>query len=106
MVRVLGDNWLDGFSTNFTSNYTSHYCLVLRTGDDPSLSQPSELHTPATYDNAVSCLNDETQSFQGIKHWPVLHSLKFFHVCKPGLPPCLGHDLFVGFVKFDISVDS
>jgi len=109
LVCVLGDNlgshWLGGFSTNFTtSQYVCRYCLVQRTDDHCSLSQTCELRTPENYDNAVSCLDDVTKSFQGIKHRSVLHSLKFFHVCKPGLPPCLGHDLFEGVVQFDLAL--
>ena len=28
----------------------------------------------------------------------------FFHVYQPGLPPCLGHDLFEGIVSCDLSL--
>lgn len=28
--------------------------------------------------------------------------LESFHVCEPGLPPCLAHDLFEGVVSYDL----
>lgn len=30
--------------------------------------------------------------------------LSFFHVCQPGLPPCLGHDLFEDIVSSDLAL--
>ena len=30
--------------------------------------------------------------------------LKYFHVCRPRLPPCLGHDLFEGVVAGDLAL--
>lgn len=40
----------------------------------------------------------------GIKFDSVFNTLKNFHVCQPGLPPCLGHDLFEGIVSFDLAL--
>ena len=34
----------------------------------------------------------------------VFNTLKYFHVCQPGLPPCLGHDLFEGIVSSDLAL--
>ena len=41
---------------------------------------------------------------KGIKFDSVFNSLSTFHVCTPGLPPCLGHDLFEGVVKHDVKL--
>lgn len=30
------------------------------------------------------------------------HVLEHFHVCHPGLPPCIGHDVFEGVVQHDV----
>lgn len=40
----------------------------------------------------------------GIKSESLFNELSFFHVCNPGLPPCIGHDLFEGIVASDLSL--
>ncbi len=34
----------------------------------------------------------------------VFNCLKHFHVCDPGLPPCLAHNLFEGVVSVDLAL--
>ena len=41
---------------------------------------------------------------EGIKFSSVFNELKFFHVALPGLPPCLGHDVFEGVVQYDLQL--
>jgi len=48
--------------------------------------------------------NTGTNSEFGIKSNSPFNQLSFFHVCQPGLPPCLGHDLFEGIVSCDLSL--
>ncbi|KAI4899943.1 hypothetical protein NFI96_032087 [Prochilodus magdalenae] len=43
-------------------------------------------------------------SVDGVKFDSVFNSLEHFHVCQPGLPPCLGHDLFEGIVSVDLQL--
>lgn len=31
-------------------------------------------------------------------------SLTYFHICQPGLPPCVGHDVFEGIVAYDLAI--
>lgn len=40
----------------------------------------------------------------GVKFDSIFNKVTNFHVCKPGLPPCLGHDLFEGIVSVDLSL--
>nr|XP_023666586.1 uncharacterized protein LOC111843326 [Paramormyrops kingsleyae]XP_023666587.1 uncharacterized protein LOC111843326 [Paramormyrops kingsleyae] len=40
----------------------------------------------------------------GIKDNSVFNKLSNFHVCQPGLPPCLAHDLFEGVVDYDLAM--
>lgn len=40
----------------------------------------------------------------GVKKDSVFNSLQHYHVCQPGLPPCLGHDLFEGIVSVDLQL--
>lgn len=42
--------------------------------------------------------------YKGVKkNWP-FNELSDFHVCMPGLPPCLGHDLLEGIVDYDMAL--
>lgn len=41
---------------------------------------------------------------QGIKGNSVFNKLFNFDLCQPGLPPCLAHNLFEGFVNCDIAM--
>ena len=38
----------------------------------------------------------------GIQNNSCLNALKYFHVANPGLPPCIAHDVFEGFVQIDM----
>lgn len=40
----------------------------------------------------------------GIKADSIFNRLVYYHVCQPGLPPCLAHDLFEGVVDYDLSL--
>lgn len=46
----------------------------------------------------------EVTMHQGIKHNSVFNKLSNFHVCHPGLQPCLAHDLFEGVVDYDLAM--
>lgn len=68
-----------------------------------------EYHAPI---RTVQEYNDTVQELQngyasvvrGVKCNSVFNSLTFFHVCQPGLPPCIGHDLFEGVVASDLAI--
>ena len=50
-------------------------------------------------------MNDaELLHYQGIKFNSIYNELQFYHVCNPGLPPCLGHDLFEGVLQYDLAL--
>ena len=38
----------------------------------------------------------------GIRQSSPFNVLQSYHVCMPGLPPCIAHDLFEGVVAYDI----
>lgn len=106
LISVLGDNlgshWLGGFCTNFsTSQYICHCCIVHK--DKDGLSTAVGPRTPESYDAALTLVSNDS-AFQGINRQSVLNALKFYHVCMPGLPPCLGHDLFEGIIQYDLSL--
>jgi hypothetical protein len=99
LLCVLGDNlgshWLGGFATNFSTNrFVCRYCLVEKDKDDRySLAKIYELRTPESHEEHVAQATREVP-VKGALNDSVLHKLSFFHVCLPGLPPRLGHDLF------------
>jgi len=40
--------------------------------------------------------------FEGIKFNSIFNNLSSFHVCNPGLLPCVAHDQFEGVVSYDL----
>jgi hypothetical protein len=48
--------------------------------------------------------NPDLNNYKGIKFNSIFNELKYYHVCNPGLPPCLGHDLFEGVVNYDLAL--
>lgn len=102
----LGAHFIGGFKQNFsTSDYFCRYCLITRTSFNsqvyPMLSDSPR--TEFSYDSAVLQLQNES-SFEGILYSSIFNQLKCFHVCRPGLPPCIGHDLFEGVCDYDLSL--
>ncbi|KAG7472949.1 hypothetical protein JOB18_038124 [Solea senegalensis] len=103
----LGSHCIGGFTEHFSrSQYFCRYCLMTRSqfqGDDPNLCGPQR--TAENYDAAVERLQTEdTPDVEGVKRKSVFNSLKYFNVCQPGLPPCLGHDIFEGVLSYDVAL--
>lgn len=109
LVFITGDNLgsheLGGFIANFsTSEYLCRYCLITR-NEFYREDGAYKTYTPRTiesYNDAVNLI--ENNSVQGIKFNSIFNKLQYFHVCAPGLPPCIGHDLFEGVVAFDLKL--
>lgn len=49
-------------------------------------------------------IEKQKNCYQGIKFSSIFNELEHFHICAPGLPPCIGHDLFEGIVAFDLKL--
>jgi len=109
LMCMLGDNlgshWVGGFSTNFSNNsYVCRYCLIEKKKNDASsLCKTAELRTPENYNRAVSQVEGSKPSY-GVLRKSAFNELEYFDVCMPGLPPCLGHDLFEGLVQYDLAL--
>ncbi|KAF7648410.1 hypothetical protein LDENG_00157310, partial [Lucifuga dentata] len=93
----LGSHSIGGFTENFSrSTYFCRYCEITQKecqSDDPNICGPQR--TPESYDSAVGDLQaEDSQHIKGIKVNSIFSALKSFHVCQPGLPPCVGHDIF------------
>ncbi|KAF3844341.1 hypothetical protein F7725_020856 [Dissostichus mawsoni] len=70
--------------------------------------EPHLCGTTRTAQSYQSHLQDlkisDTNSVCGIKSDSPFNQLGHFHVCQPGLPPCLGHDMFEGIVSYDLAL--
>jgi hypothetical protein len=102
----LGSHYIGGFVENFSS--TSHfcrYCLITRSefAGNPTVNFTQE-RTSESYNAAVQHMqvNPDIRIYQGIKWNSIFNELQHFNVCQPGLPPCLGHDLFEGVIAYDL----
>lgn len=62
------------------------------------------LRTQEAYKNSVRGLSLGHSLIDGVKPDSVFNRLRHFHVCKPVLPPRLGHDLFEGIVSTDLAL--
>jgi len=112
VVSILGDNLgshtIGGFVENFSG--PGHFCCYcLATNDAMAhgmfLSTAFERRTPENYDAAVlNVCHNALTNYQGVKKRSIFNTLQHYHVCLPGLPPCLGHDLFEGVVPYDLSL--
>lgn len=103
----LGSHCNGGFTENFSSSeYFCRYCLISPTqfqGDDPISCGPER--TPESYKSAVDQLQaEDVVDVRGVKFRSEFNSLKHFDVCLPGLPPCLGHDIFEGVLSYDVAL--
>lgn len=104
----LGSHGIGGFMRNFSRTpYICRYCEITRDemSDDPNVCGPQR--TPDGYNCTLADLQaeDETRKhIKGIRVKCIFNDLKSFHVCQPGLPPCLGHDIFEGVLSFDLAL--
>lgn len=101
----LGSHNIGGFLENFSgSTYFCRYCDIdkVKFHMDPLFRATSR--TPQSYKEHVESLGGGSVHSGGIKCDSLFNELSFFHVCQPGLPPCLGHDLFEGVVSSDLAL--
>ena len=99
----LGSHCIGGFVQNFST--CEHFCVLTKTEfDNGCLSAHDEqIRTPQSYHNAVATLHSSNcNHVEGVKYQSIFNRLKSYHICQPGLPPCVAHDLFEGVVAFDI----
>lgn len=104
----LGSHGVGGFTENFsTVEHFCRYCTITLT---EFLSDPVFVGTQRTVENynaAIRHLEQEhsvLNNINGIKFNSAFNSLKYYHVCAPGLPPCLGHDIFEGVGDYDLAM--
>lgn len=110
IISIVGDNlgshMIGGFLESFNSEYFCRYCETTQTEFKRVPYAVGKIRDPASYNATTESIrNDDVSSpHQGIKFESIFNQLNFFHVCNPGLPPCLGHDLFEGVVAYDLAL--
>ena len=88
-------------------SHCCRYCLIPK-GDLTNGKISPMWHEPRNADNYIACVQENSRTGEthckGVKRDSVLNQLQYFHVTDPGLPPCLGHDLFEGVIKVDLTL--
>lgn len=101
----LGSHNIGGYTENFSS--TSHVCRYCTATQQEFEKNPAIIESKMrTIKNYNDCLKEKESlnldMFVGIKFDSMLNSLSYYHVCEPGMPPCIGHDLFEGIIPYDL----
>lgn len=99
----LGSHIIGGFQESFNCEYFCRYCLLTQNEFKQNPYAVGEIRSPVSYDSTVISLSNNAP-LEGIKFESLFNQLNYFHVCQPGLPPCLGHDLFEGVVAYDLAL--
>ena len=110
VVFIVGDNLgshcIGGFTENFSTS--EHFCRYCHISRDTFLNQPHKrgtARTKSSYAHDIQQIEEnDLRMSRGIKFDSVFNNLGHFHVCQPGMPPCLGHDLFEGVVSVDLMI--
>lgn len=101
----LGSNFIGGFSENFSS--TQFFCRYCYKTLDSFHSEPYVTAKLRTYHEYCICAatykeTSNLKESQGVKFNSIFNEIYNFNVVMPGLPPCLGHDIFEGVAKYDV----
>lgn len=101
----LGSHSIGGFVENFSRSV--HFCRFCEIDRQTFQSEPlskAPTRTPQSYNEHLQNKGNESNVQFGIKFDSLFNDLTYFHVAQPGLPPCLGHDLFEGVVSYDLAL--
>ena len=96
----LGSHMIGGFQESFIVDCFCRFCEIHR--NESPINERGSPRTVAGYKNSVTYAVENETVDKGLKSDSVFNSLSFYHVALPGLPPCLGHDLFEGVVSYDM----
>lgn len=98
----LGSNDLGGFIKKFNGGCCCRQCerSVKDFRENIFLAKP--LRKVATYNENLAQARELHKSVKGVQDDCPFNALEHYHVCLPGLPGCIGHDVFEGFAKEDV----
>ncbi|KAJ8678237.1 hypothetical protein QAD02_014024 [Eretmocerus hayati] len=107
-VAVFGDNLgshgIGGYAEAFTAlvNFICRYCDM---PFDEFLKEPTKIKPLRTIEEYAVCASEAMETnkiVRGIKVNSPLNDLGVYKVSKPGLPPCIDHDIYEGFAPHDL----
>ena len=105
LLAVLGDNlgshYVGGYTESFMAKQFCRYCVITREQFRNGTSL-GEWRTPETYDEHANTAHNEGVMCHGIKSNSSFNEIPGFHVAKPGLPPCIAHDIYEGVLSYDL----
>lgn len=108
LTSICGDNLRSHCIGRYVENFSKslkfcRYCNIDRETlrEDP-LSKGTN-RTVESYREHVE-RDGASSAVEGIKLNSLFNSLRHFHVCQAGLPPCLGHDIFEGVASYDVAL--
>jgi hypothetical protein len=109
VIGMIGDNLgsheIGGFCQNFSTNkFPCRYCYTTMSNirnRDYNIKEERSIYKHIA-DVTVLQQNDTQENYKGIKFDSILNQLKNFHICQPGLPPCISHDIFEGILQYDL----
>lgn len=90
----LGSHGIGGFTENFsTVEHFCRYCTITLSEFQRNPLYTGTKRTVENYNSVVKDLERENcigiSNLKGIKFNSVFNALNYYHVCQPGLPPCL-----------------
>lgn len=102
----LGQHFIGGYQESFTGTYYCRFCEATKKSIQLKPTTTLPFRTPDEYNVAAAQIDpeDPEDSVKGIKKASVLNKIPFFHVCNPGLAPCIGHDILEGVAKLDFAL--
>lgn len=102
----LGSHSIGRFLENFSrSQYFCRYCEIDRDTFQSTVLSYGPKRTIQMYKDRIQDLEmNSLDSSGGVKFDSIFNQLNYNHVSQPGLPPCLGHDLFEGIVSGDLAL--
>ncbi|KAL0152015.1 hypothetical protein M9458_052681, partial [Cirrhinus mrigala] len=110
LCAIVGDNLgshsIGCFLENFSrSTFFCRFCDIDRQTFECSPLSAGSKRTKLSHQQHIEDLRENhRESVCGIKFDSIFNQLHYFHVSQPGLPPCLGHDLFEGVVSCDVAL--
>lgn len=104
---ILGDNLgshqLGGFIENFSSaEYFCRYCLIKKNEFKQYPQNIGIKRSVQNYNDATEKIVIDGKPYEGIKSNSPFNKCKFFQIAQPGLPPCIAHDIYEGFLAYDL----
>lgn len=94
---------LSGFVETFSnSSFFCRFCEINSQGVCHKCWSEGPSRTVQSYKGNVQ--TDDLHQKKGVKFDSLFNELSHYHVCQPGLPPCIGHDLFEDILSYDLAL--